>query len=313
MELQDYARLSDEELTALILELKREKDAVILGHNYQVDAVQRVSDFLGDSLRLAQLATETDASLIVLCGVRFMAESAKILNPTKRVIIPSETAGCPMADMITAEELESFKAQHPGDPVVCYVNTTAEVKAGSDVCCTSSNAVDVVRALGADRVLFVPDRNLAAYVATKVDTEVVPWRGFCYVHDMFVPEDVQLARAEHPGVPVAVHPECPPDVIELCDYVASTGGMMKLAAEHDELIVGTEVGLLERMNRERPEGHYYPLSAFAVCRNMKMTDLPRLAWALDNERFVVDVPEDTMAGAYRALERMLELSAATGR
>ncbi len=313
MELQDYARLSDDELTSRILELKREKGAVILGHNYQIDAVQRVSDFLGDSLKLAQLAAETEAPLIVLCGVRFMAESAKILNPGKKVIIPSQSAGCPMADMITAAELASFKSEHPGAPVVCYVNTTAEVKAGSDVCCTSSNAVDIVDALGVDRVLFVPDRNLAAYVSTKVDTEVIPWNGFCYVHNMFVPEDVQLARAEHPGVPVVVHPECPPDVVELSDYVASTGGMMKLVADHDELIVGTEIGLIERMNRERPEGRYYPLSAFAVCRNMKMTDLPRLAWALEHERFVVDVPRETLGGASRALERMLELSSRAGR
>lgn len=313
MDLQDYARLTDDELSARILALKREKDAVILGHNYQVDAVQRVSDFLGDSLRLAQLAAETDASLIVLCGVRFMAESAKILNPRKKVIIPSESAGCPMADMIDAAELESFKARYPGTPVVCYVNTTAAVKAGSDVCCTSSNAVDIVRALDADRVLFVPDCNLAAYVSTKVDTEVIAWDGFCYVHNMFVPEDVELARAEHPGVPVVVHPECPPDVVTVADHVASTGGMMKLAAEHDELIVGTETGLLERMNREHPEGRYYPLSAFAVCRNMKMTDLPRLAWALEHERFIVAVPEETLSGASRSLERMLELSAASPR
>lgn len=308
MELRDYARLTDDELLKRISELKRERDAVILGHNYQVDGVQRASDFLGDSLRLAQIAVESDAALIVLCGVRFMAESAAILNPGKKVIIPSESAGCPMADMIDARGLESFKALYPGVPVVCYVNTSAAVKAGSDVCCTSSNAVDIVRRLGADRVLFVPDRNLAAYVATKVETEVIAWDGFCHVHDMFVPEDVLLARAEHPGVPVVVHPECPPEVVALADHVASTGGMMKLAAEHDALVVGTEIGLVERMNRERPDGDYYPLSAFAVCRNMKMVDLPRLAWALEHERFVVEVPEDTLKGASRALERMLELS-----
>lgn len=308
MELQEYARLSDDELGDRILEFKQRKGAVILGHNYQVDGVQRVSDFLGDSLKLAQLATETDAPLIVLCGVRFMAESAKILNPGKKVILPSQSAGCPMADMINARELDSFKARHPGVPVVCYVNTSAAVKARSDVCCTSSNAVAIVRALGVERVLFVPDRNLGAYVATKVDAEIISWDGHCYVHNMFVPEDVELARAEHPGVPVVVHPECPPDVIALADHVASTGRMMALAAEHDKLIVGTEIGLLERMNREYPDGDFYPLSAFAVCRNMKMTDLPRLAWALEHEQFEIDVPEDTIEGASAALSRMLELS-----
>jgi len=308
MELSDYALLSEEELAERIGELKRERDAVILGHNYQVDSVQRVSDHLGDSLELAHLATRTDASLIVLCGVLFMAESAKMLNPDKKVIIPSRSAGCPMADMIDAEELRSFKEQHPGVPVVCYVNTSAEVKAESDVCCTSSNAVRIVRALGSDRVLFVPDRNLGAYVATKVDAEVISWDGHCYVHNMFLSEDVELAKAEHPGVPVVVHPECPPDVIAAADLVASTGGMMKLAGEHERLIVGTEIGMLDRMNREYPKKDFYPLSAFAVCRNMKMTDLPRLAWALEHGQHEVVVPQDTLVRARATLERMLELS-----
>jgi len=308
MELRDYAALSSEELAARVLELKRERDAVILGHNYQVEPVQLVSDFLGDSLRLAQLATEAKASLIVLCGVRFMAESAKILNPDRKVILPSESAGCPMADMVDAQALRAMKAEYPGVPVVCYVNTSAEVKAESDVCCTSSNAVDVVRAVGGERVLFVPDRNLAAYVATKVDTEVIPWQGHCYVHNMYLTEDVELARAEHPGVALVVHPESPPEVIRMADYVASTGGMMKLAAEHDELIVGTEIGMVERMNRERPDGRYYPLSAFAVCRNMKMIDLPRLAWALEHEQYEIALSRDTLERSRGALERMLELS-----
>ncbi len=308
MELGEYARLSIQELSARIEEMKRAKNAVILGHNYQVGEIQAVSDHLGDSLRLAELARETDAEIIVLCGVRFMAESAKILNPDKKVLLPSDSAGCPMADMISAEDLAAFRSDHPGAPVVCYVNTSAEVKAGSDVCCTSANAVEVVRGLGADKVLFVPDKNLAAYVATKVDATVIPWDGYCYVHDMFLPEDVELARGEHPGVKVVVHPECSPAVIELADFVASTGGMMKLGAEHDELVVGTEIGLVERMNREYPGKHFYPLSAFAVCRNMKMIDLPRVAWALEHEEFEVTVPEDVRQRAERALQRMLELT-----
>jgi quinolinate synthase len=308
MDLEAYAALSTDQLAGRIEELKREKGAVILGHNYQVEEVQAVSDHLGDSLRLAELATEVDARMIVLCGVHFMAESAKILNPDKVVLLPSRDAGCPMADMVTADELRAFKARHEGAAVVCYVNTSAAVKAESDVCVTSSNAVDVVRALDAESVIFVPDKNLAAYVASKVAKDVIPWEGHCYVHDMFLPEDVQLAKGEHPGVAVVVHPECPPEVIELSDHVASTEGMMRLAATHDELIVGTEIGLVERMNREHPEGRFYPLSAFAVCRNMKMTDLPRVAWALDNEQYAIDVPEGVRRRAEGALRRMLELS-----
>lgn len=308
MRLEEYALLSSDELTARVRDLKREKRAVILGHNYQVPEVQLVSDHLGDSLRLAQLATETDADTIVLCGVMFMAESAKILNPSKRVLIPSMSAGCPMADMVSADSLSEFRQLHPDATVVCYVNTTAEVKAVSDVCCTSANAVDVVNGIDADEIIFVPDRNLAAYVATKTDKKIIPWQGYCYVHNMYVPEDVLLAKAEHPGVPVVVHPESPPDVIALADFAASTGGMMKLGAEHDALIVGTEIGLVERMNREYPEKDFIPLSPFAVCRNMKMIDLPRLAWAMDNDQYEVTLPEDVRAAAERSLTRMLELS-----
>jgi quinolinate synthase len=308
MDLEADAGLSDRELAARIEALKREKGAVILGHNYQIAEVQTVSDFLGDSLRLAQLATEVDARLIVLCGVHFMAESAKILNPDKKVLLPSKDAGCPMADMVTPGELVAFRERFPGAAVVSYVNTSAAVKAESDVCVTSSNAVEIVRALDAERVIFVPDKNLAAYVASKVDKEIVPWEGHCYVHHMFLPEDVELAQGEHPGVKVVVHPECPPEVIARADFVASTEGMMRLAAEHDELIVGTEIGLVDRMNREHPEKNFYPLSAFAVCRNMKMTDLPRVAWALDNERYEIEVPEEIRVRAERALTRMLELS-----
>ncbi len=308
MTLEEYGGLSTEELSERIRRSKEEKRAVILGHNYQVPEVQVLADHLGDSLRLAQLATETDAELIVLCGVWFMAESAKILNPDRRVIIPSRDAGCPMAEMATAEGVVRLKRRHPGVPVVSYVNTSAEVKAVSDVCCTSANAVRIVEAVEGDTVIFVPDRNLGAYVASKTGKNVILWQGHCYVHNMFVPEDIELARGEHPGVPVVVHPESPPDVIARAEFVASTGGMMKLAEEYDELIVGTEIGLIERMNREFPEKRFYPLSAFAVCRTMKMTDLPRLAWALEHEEYEVTVPEDIRRGAERALARMLELS-----
>lgn len=307
----EFARLATmprEDLQSEVRRLKAEKRALILAHNYQVGEVQEVADHLGDSLKLAREAARTDARLIVLCGVRFMAESAKILNPDRKVVLPSLTAGCPMADMISVEELREFKVAHPGAPVVCYVNTSADVKAESDVCCTSSNAVTIVNALDADRVLFVPDRNLASYVASKTTKTVIPWRGHCYVHNQFVPEDVELARAAHPGVPVVVHPECPPEVVAMADFVASTDGMVRLAAERDQLIVGTEIGLVDMLNRANPAKCFYYLSPFAVCRNMKEITLARLAWSLAEERHEIVVPPDVLAGAQRALRRMLELS-----
>jgi quinolinate synthase len=302
------------ELAAEVSRLKAERGALVLAHNYQVTEVQLAADELGDSLRLARAAAGADARLIVLCGVRFMAESAKLLNPDRKVVIPSDTAGCPMADMITVEQLRAFKSEHPGAPVVCYVNTSAAVKAESDVCCTSSNAVEVVEAIDAERVLFVPDRNLAALVQSKTGKEVIPWRGYCYVHDQFTLEDVALARAEHPGVPLVVHPECRPEIVAAAEFAASTDGMVKLAARHDEMVVGTEVGLVDMLNRLNPSKRFHPLSPFAVCRNMKRTTLPLLVRALEEERHEVVVPPDVMAGARRALERMLELSGgASGR
>jgi len=211
-----------------------------------------------------------------------------------------------MADMITADELRAFKAAHPGAPVVCYVNTSAAVKAESDICCTSSNAVRVVESLDADEILFVPDRNLAAYVASQTGKKIIPWDGFCYVHNMFVPEDVVIAKAAHPDSPVVVHPECPPNVIDRADHVASTEGMVRLAGEHDSLVVGTEIGLIDRLKRDFPGKSFFPLSPFAVCRNMKMIDLPQTVWALDNEEHEIVVPEDVRVKAQRALARMLE-------
>jgi quinolinate synthase len=310
-ELARLEAMPREDLQSEVRRLKVEKRALVLAHNYQVGEVQEVADHLGDSLKLARLAAGTDARLIVLCGVRFMAESAKVLNPGRKVVLPSLTAGCPMADMITVEQLREFKAAHPGAPVVCYVNTSADVKAESDVCCTSSNAVAVVNAIDADRVLFVPDRNLAAYVASKTAKTVIPWRGHCYVHNQFVPEDVALAREQHPGVRVVVHPECPPEVIAAADFVASTDGMTTLAAEHDELVVGTEIGLVDMLNRLNPTKRFHYLSPFAICRNMKEITLPRLVWSLAEEQHEITVAPNVLAGAQRALRRMLELSGET--
>lgn len=307
MKLEEYARMREPELLRRIEEVRRAKNAAILAHNYQVEAVQMVADSVGDSLVLAQLATESESDLIVLCGVHFMAESAKILNPAKKVLLPSLSAGCPMADMITVPQLQAFKKDHPGAPVVCYVNTSAAVKAESDICCTSSNAVRVTESLDSDEVLFVPDRNLASYVASQTGKSIVAWDGYCYVHNMFTREDVVLATAEHPESPVVVHPECPPEVIEMADHVASTEGMVRLAADHDSLIVGTEIGLLDRLRREFPDKRFHPLSAFAVCRNMKMTDLPRLLWSMETEQHDIEIPENVRVQAESALRRMLEV------
>ncbi len=242
------------DLRARIGELKRRKNAVILAHNYQLPEVQDAADFVGDSLELSRKAAGLEASTIVFCGVHFMAETAAVLAPGKTVLLPEIEAGCPMADMINGRELRAWKAQNPGLKVVCYVNTSAEVKAESDICCTSSNAVAVVESLGVDRVLFVPDKNLAAYVARETGKTVIAWDGYCYVHHRFTPRDIEEARAKHPQAEVWVHPECPLDVIERADKVLSTGKMVleARATTRREVIIGTEKGIIYRLSKENP-------------------------------------------------------------
>jgi quinolinate synthase len=306
----DYAALSPDELRQRIVRRKRELDAVILGHNYQRVEIQEVSDYLGDSLGLSQEAAATDARTIVFCGVHFMAETAKVLSPSRTVLMPDLRAGCPMADFVTGDALRRLKSEHPDAAVVAYVNSTAEVKALSDVCCTSSNAVRVVESIPRARpIIFVPDKNLADYVAEKTGRDnIIAWEGYCYVHDDMVLDELERARAAHPEAMVVVHPEARRELLEAADFVTSTSGMVDLAEEHDALIFGTERGLVDRMRQRFPEKTLIPLSGAAICGNMKLNTLSKLAWCLDHGRHEVVLAEDIRAGAETALRRMLELS-----
>jgi quinolinate synthase len=319
-----YSKLARAELSARILQRKRELNAVILGHNYQRGDIQDVSDYVGDSLGLSQEAASTAADVIVFCGVHFMAETAKILSPSKTVLMPDLKAGCPMADFVTGKSLRQMKRRMPGAAVVAYVNSTAEVKAESDICCTSSNAVQVVESIPRDRpILFVPDRNLAKYVAERTGRairsasssvhtgdpgEIVAWDGYCYVHDDLVLEELDAAQKAHPNACVVIHPEARRDLLERADYVVSTSAMADLASKHDELIIGTERGLIDRLHQLYPEKTIVPLSRAAICGNMKVNTLAKLAWCLDHERHEVVLGEDVRTRAERALRGMLDLS-----
>ena len=287
--------------------LKKERNAVILAHNYQIGPVQDVADLVGDSLELSRAAARLEAEVIIFCGVDFMAETASILSPDKRVVLPAPEAWCPMAHMITPDQIKEIKAVYPEAAVVCYVNSTAEVKAESDICCTSANGVEVVNSLDQKKVIFVPDRNLASYVAKHTKKEIIPWNGYCYVHDRYTPEDVRGARALHPRAEVLVHPECRPEVIDLADYVYSTSGMGRHAQRSDaiQFIIGTEVGMLYRLKKENPNKEFYPLSRKAVCENMKKTDLEKVLKALRTLEPQVKVPKDIADKARRSIERML--------
>ncbi len=290
-----------------ILALKEERQATILAHNYQIPEVQDVADLVGDSLELSRAAARLDTEVIIFCGVDFMAETAAILSPQKKVVLPEKGAWCPMAHMISPEELRDLKALHPEAAVVCYVNSTAEIKAESDVCCTSANGVQVVASLSENEVIFVPDRNLAAYVARFTDKKIIPWNGYCYVHDHLTAKEVRLARAEHPQAEVLVHPECRPEVIDEADFTYSTAGMGKHAKSSaaKEFIIGTEEGMIYRLKKENPEKEFYPLAKNAICQNMKKTDLDKVLRALQTLKPQVMVPEEIAIRARRSIERML--------
>ncbi len=290
-----------------ILALKKEKSAVILAHNYQVPEVQDVADLIGDSLELSRAAARLDAEVIVFCGVDFMAETAAILSPQKRVVLPEKGAWCPMAHMITPEQLKEMRSLYPDAAVVAYVNTTAEVKAESDICCTSANGVQVVNSLEQKEIIFVPDRNLGAYVQRHTDKKIIPWNGYCYVHDRFTPDEVRAARVLHPKAEVLVHPECRPEVIDAADHVFSTSGMGRhaRASSTKEFIIGTEVGMIYRLKKDNPDKEFYPLSEKAVCQNMKKTNLEKVLRALQTLEPRVTVPEEIAVKAKRSIERML--------
>ena len=292
-----------------ILRLKEERQAIILAHNYQPAEVQDIADLTGDSLELSRAAATMDGNIIVFCGVDFMAETAAVISPDKIVLLPAKDACCPMAEMITADELNIVKSRYPEAAVVCYVNTTAEVKAVSDICCTSSNAVKVVNSVKEEQVIFVPDRNLALYVQRFTEKEILPWEGFCVVHDQITPAQVHKAQALHPGAVVLVHPECRPEVIDAADHIASTSGIIRHVCDsrEKEFIIGTEIGILHRLNRECPSKKCYPLSEAAVCRNMKKTSLKKVRDALITLQPRITVPEKVAVSARKAIERMLAL------
>jgi len=304
----DYQKYK-EELKDEIASLKKERNAVILAHNYQRDEIQEIADICGDSLGLSRQAATTDADVIVFCGVLFMAESAAILSPQKTVLLPVEEAGCPMADLIDVPSLREMKAKHPDATVVTYVNSSAAVKAESDVCCTSANAVEVVNSLDAKKILFTPDRNLGNYVSRFTDKEIVPYDGFCMTHILIFADAVKRAKAEHPGALFVAHPECTPDVIDLADHVCSTSGMYKFVKESDadEFIIGTEMGILYRLRKENPQKKFYLPAKTLLCPNMKMTTLDWLAQSLRYMQFKVEVPEDIRLKAKKTLDRMLEV------
>jgi len=296
-------------LAERILKLKRERNAVILVHNYQLGEVQDIADFVGDSLELSQKAAKTEADVIVFCGVHFMAETAAILCPDKTVLLPDEHAGCPMADMLTAEQLRQKKKELPNATVVCYVNSTAEVKAESDICCTSANAGKVVESLDNDEILFVPDQYLGHYVSNRTDKKLNLWPGYCPTHVRILPRDIIRLKQEYPQAKAVVHPECRPDVIAVADEVLSTGGMIRYARREDvgEMIVGTELGIIHRLRKENPGKRFIPVSEQAICPNMKLITLEKVLWSLEEMSPEVKVPEAIRLKAKTAVDRMLEI------
>jgi quinolinate synthase len=301
--------LKDSQLVEDILRLREQRQAVILAHNYQIGEVQDIADLVGDSLELSQKAARTDAKVIVFCGVHFMAETAFILSPEKTVLLPDINAGCPMADMITADELRKKKQEHPGVPVVCYVNSSAEVKAESDICCTSANALKVVESVPADEVIFVPDQYLGHYVSTKTRKKMLLWPGYCPTHVKILAEDIIKLKKQFPNAKVVVHPECTPEVIALADEALSTSGILKFAQKTraKEIIVGTEIGIIHRLKKENPGKTFIPASKKAVCPNMKRLNLEKVLWSLQDMSPEVRVPEEIRIRAKRAVDRMLEI------
>ncbi|HEY5999338.1 MAG TPA: quinolinate synthase NadA [bacterium] len=294
-----------------IRRLAREKGAIILAHNYQRYEVQQAADLVGDSLGLSAKAAETDARMIVFAGVHFMAESAKILSPRKKVVMPRADAGCPLADTITVEKLRALQAEHPGAPTVCYINSAAAIKAEVDVCCTSANMDKVVASLPDRKVLFVPDGNMGRYLQKLLpEKEIVTWKGVCPTHNRLRVDQVLEQKRLHPAAKFIAHPECRLDVIELADAVRSTTGFLRYAKESDatEFIIGTEVGLIPRLEAENPGKRFYPASEEMVCPNMKMTHLEDVLAVLETEDNEILVPDEIRVRAVRALERMLKIT-----
>ena len=299
----------DAELVEEILILKKRRNAVILAHNYQLGEVQDIADFVGDSLELSQRAAETGADVIMFCGVNFMAETASILCPNKVVLLPDMNAGCPMADMITAERLRAKKQEHPQAVVVCYINSSAEVKAESDICCTSANAVRIVESLDAREILFVPDQYLGHYISAVTGKKMILWPGFCPTHVRIKSERIERLKYEYPQAKVVVHPECRPEVIALADEVLSTGGMCRYAQRDEvrEMVVGTEIGIIHRLGKENPTKRFIPVSEQAICPNMKLITLEKVLWSLQEMNPVVKVAEEIRLRAKAAVDKMIKI------
>ncbi len=297
-------------ITEKINRLKKEKNAVILAHNYQLPEIQDIADFVGDSLGLSLEAAKTDASVIVFCGVHFMAETAKILSPEKTVLLPEKNAGCLMADMIDAAGLKSLQSGHPGAVTMCYVNSSAAVKALCDYCCTSANALEMARKILSQNreIIFVPDKNLGRYVSAKLNHDFILWEGCCPIHADITPEDIQKAKSLHPQAKVIVHPECKPTVTALADIVSSTEGMSRYVknSPDKEFIIGTEIGIIHRLNKENPEKIFYPASDKAICTDMKKINLEKVLWSLENLSYEITLSPEIAAQARLSIDRMLQ-------
>jgi len=297
------------ELKQRLMELKKERNAIILAHYYQRDEVQEVADFRGDSLLLARKAAETDADVIVFCGVHFMGESAKILAPDKVVIIPDERAGCPMADMVHIDGLRKMKAAHPNAAVVTYINSSAEIKSEVDICCTSANAIKVIESMDAEEIIWVPDKNLGHYVSQFTDKKMILWEGYCNTHDMLMVKDVEEMKAQYPNAQFVAHPECRPDVVAMADFAGSTTGIIKYCRESDcqEFIVGTEDGTGYQLRLDSPDKTFHFASKFLVCPNMKVNNLKKIVKCLEDMQPQIYVPPHIADRARVALTRMLEV------
>jgi len=300
----------DDKLLGKINKLKKQRNAVILAHNYQVAEIQDLADFCGDSLGLSIKAAETGAETIVFCGVQFMAETAAILSPEKTVLLPDKFAGCPLADMITAEQLRELKQKHPDALVVCYVNSTAEVKAESDYCCTSANAVEVVESLDADKkIIFVPDQHLGRFVGDRTGRDLILWPGYCHVHVVITEDDIKKAKAKYPDAVVMAHPECTEPVKELSDQLLSTGQMLKFIdkSKAKRFIIATETGMLHPLKKQKPQAEFIAANSRAICPNMKKITVEKIVWALEDMQYKVTVPDDIRVKAKKAIDRMVEI------
>lgn len=291
--------------------LKKQKKAIILAHSYQNIEVDEVADFVGDSLYLSQKAKETDAEIIVFAGVYFMAQTAKIISPEKKVLLPNLNAGCLMADMINSRQMEEFKSNNPDIPVVCYINSTAEVKAQCDICCTSSNAIEVVKSLNAPKVLFVPDANLGKYVESQLDgVEIVTYNGCCPVHDNITKNDIISARKKYPNAKILIHPECRPEVSSLGDYIGSTSGIIDYVKNSNEkqFVIVTEKGVADRLKRDYPNKEFILISNNMLCESMKLTTLEEILNSLENEINEITLEKSTIELSAKCIEQMLKVS-----